>query len=68
VEEPPKFFLEAEPTHKSRRISSYISKSRTLGPASVIFLSSPHLTPNIIDSVIRRDNERIHENDWSVHQ
>jgi hypothetical protein len=63
VEEPPKFFLEAELAHKSRRISSYISKSRTFGPASVIFLSSPHTIPNVIDSVIRRDNERIHEND-----
>jgi hypothetical protein len=42
-------------------------KSWTLGPASVIFLSSPHSSPSIIDTVIRRDNERIHENDWSVH-
>jgi hypothetical protein len=65
---PPKFFIEAEPVHKSRRFSSYLPKPWTHGPASVIFLSSPHSTPNIINSVIRRDNERIHEDDWSVHQ
>jgi hypothetical protein len=50
------------------RVSSYISKSWTLGSASVIFLSGPHSSPNVIDIVIRRDNERIHENDWSIHQ
>jgi hypothetical protein len=55
--------MEAEPAYKSRRVSSYLPKSWTLGPASVIFLSSPHSCPNIIDIVIRRDNERIHEND-----
>jgi hypothetical protein len=60
--------MEAEPSHKSRRVSSYLPKSWMLGPASVIFLSSPHSSPNVIDIVIRRDNERIHENDWSVHQ
>jgi hypothetical protein len=62
---PPKFLMEAEPAYKSRRVSSYLPKSWTLGPASVIFLSSPHSTPNVINSVIRRVNERIHEDDWS---
>jgi hypothetical protein len=52
----------------SFRISSYISKSWMLGLASVIILSSPHSSPSVINTVIRRDNERIHENDWSINQ
>jgi hypothetical protein len=30
---PPKFFMEAEPAHKSRRVSSYLPKPWTHGPA-----------------------------------
>jgi hypothetical protein len=66
---PTKFLLEAESTHhKSRRSStcsrslssrifSFLSKSWTLGSATVIILSRPHSSPSIIIMVIGRYHE-----------
>jgi hypothetical protein len=53
----------------SPRIFFSLPKSRMLGSTNVIIIiSSPHSSPNLINTVTGRDHEGIYENDWSINQ